>query len=144
MSVGWVGVGVGEREVTVGRCVGALPATLLPLATFSGQRSSGQSWPPWIHPLSNYLRTASRLSLPARPSRPAPPPPLRYLAHGTATDYMFTTLGVPLALTWEIYGDWGAGEPRPGAAGMAGRSPAPAEGSPGERGKHALITSRKP
>ncbi len=28
-----------------------------------------------------------------------------YLAHGTATDYMYETLKVPLAFTWEIYGD---------------------------------------
>jgi hypothetical protein len=28
-----------------------------------------------------------------------------YLAHGTATDYMFTKLDVPVAMTWEIYGD---------------------------------------
>lgn len=29
----------------------------------------------------------------------------RYLAHGTATDYMYDVLHVPLAMTWEIYGD---------------------------------------
>ena len=28
-----------------------------------------------------------------------------YLAHGTATDYMYERLRVPLAFTWEIYGD---------------------------------------
>ena len=28
-----------------------------------------------------------------------------YLAHGTATDYMYERLGVPLSFTWEIYGD---------------------------------------
>lgn len=28
-----------------------------------------------------------------------------YLAHGTATDYMYEKLHVPLAFTWEIYGD---------------------------------------
>ncbi|KAK9804268.1 hypothetical protein WJX72_004083 [[Myrmecia] bisecta] len=28
-----------------------------------------------------------------------------YLAHGTATDYMYDKLGVPLSFTWEIYGD---------------------------------------
>ncbi|KAK9802611.1 hypothetical protein WJX73_002757 [Symbiochloris irregularis] len=28
-----------------------------------------------------------------------------YLAHGTATDYMFEVQKVPLAFTWEIYGD---------------------------------------
>ncbi|KAI5062091.1 hypothetical protein GOP47_0022630 [Adiantum capillus-veneris] len=28
-----------------------------------------------------------------------------YLAHGTATDYMYEVLGVPLAFTFEIYGD---------------------------------------
>ncbi|CAL5228382.1 g11505 [Coccomyxa viridis] len=28
-----------------------------------------------------------------------------YLAHGTATDYMYDRLNVPLSLTWEIYGD---------------------------------------
>ncbi|CAL8466007.1 g5543 [Coccomyxa elongata] len=28
-----------------------------------------------------------------------------YLAHGTATDYMYERLKVPLAFTWEIYGD---------------------------------------
>ncbi|KAI8475262.1 MAG: hypothetical protein J3K34DRAFT_485836 [Monoraphidium minutum] len=31
-----------------------------------------------------------------------------YLAHGTATDYMYEVLKVPLAFTWEIYGDPGA------------------------------------
>ena len=30
-----------------------------------------------------------------------------YLAHGTATDYMFEELHVPLPYTWEIYGDEG-------------------------------------
>ena len=29
----------------------------------------------------------------------------RYLAHGTATDYMFEELHIPLSFTWEIYGD---------------------------------------
>lgn len=28
-----------------------------------------------------------------------------YVAHGTGTDYMYTVLHVPLAFTWEIYGD---------------------------------------
>jgi hypothetical protein len=28
-----------------------------------------------------------------------------YLAHGTATDYMFEVLKVPMSFTWEIYGD---------------------------------------
>ena len=28
-----------------------------------------------------------------------------YLAHGTATDYMHDRLSVPLAFTWEIFGD---------------------------------------
>ncbi|CAM6103817.1 unnamed protein product [Calypogeia fissa] len=28
-----------------------------------------------------------------------------YLAHGTATDYMYDMLRVPMAFTWEIYGD---------------------------------------
>ena len=28
-----------------------------------------------------------------------------YLAHGTATDYVFSNLSVPVAMTWEIYGD---------------------------------------
>lgn len=28
-----------------------------------------------------------------------------YLAHGTATDYMYQELHVPVAMTWEIYGD---------------------------------------
>eukprot|EP00210_Caulerpa_lentillifera_P000773 g748.t1 len=28
-----------------------------------------------------------------------------YLAHGTGTDYMYSVLKVPLAFTWEIYGD---------------------------------------
>lgn len=28
-----------------------------------------------------------------------------YLAHGTATDYMYDVLKIPLAMTWEIYGD---------------------------------------
>ncbi|GBF89660.1 metallocarboxypeptidase A [Raphidocelis subcapitata] len=31
-----------------------------------------------------------------------------YLAHGTATDYMYTKLRVPLSFTWEIYGDMAA------------------------------------
>ena len=31
-----------------------------------------------------------------------------YLAHGTATDYMHDVLGIPLAFTWEIYGDTAA------------------------------------
>eukprot|EP00884_Botryococcus_braunii_P001474 jgi/Botrbrau1/11327/Bobra.0038s0087.2 len=31
-----------------------------------------------------------------------------YLAHGTATDYMYEKLKVPLAFTWEIYGDQNA------------------------------------
>ncbi|EFJ51122.1 hypothetical protein VOLCADRAFT_120495 [Volvox carteri f. nagariensis] len=31
-----------------------------------------------------------------------------YLAHGTATDYMFKILKVPIAYTWEIYGDFKA------------------------------------
>lgn len=30
----------------------------------------------------------------------------RYLAHGTATDYMFEKLKVPLPYTWEIFGDF--------------------------------------
>jgi hypothetical protein len=29
----------------------------------------------------------------------------RYLAHGTGTDYMYEVLKVPMAYTWEIYGD---------------------------------------
>ena len=28
-----------------------------------------------------------------------------YVAHGTATDYMYSVLNIPLAFTWEIYGD---------------------------------------
>ncbi|BBN15487.1 hypothetical protein MPTK1_6g20000 [Marchantia polymorpha subsp. ruderalis] len=28
-----------------------------------------------------------------------------YLAHGTATDYMYDVLKIPMAFTWEIYGD---------------------------------------
>ena len=28
-----------------------------------------------------------------------------YLAHGTATDYMFDVAGVPMSFTWEIFGD---------------------------------------
>lgn len=32
-----------------------------------------------------------------------------YLAHGTATDYMYDVLKVPVASTWEIYGDEEAG-----------------------------------
>jgi len=28
-----------------------------------------------------------------------------YLAHGTATDYVYLNLSVPVAMTWEIYGD---------------------------------------
>lgn len=31
-----------------------------------------------------------------------------YLAHGTATDYMYEALSVPVAMTWEIYGDFAA------------------------------------
>jgi len=29
----------------------------------------------------------------------------RYLAHGTATDYIYSALGVEITMTWEIYGD---------------------------------------
>ena len=29
----------------------------------------------------------------------------RYLAHGTATDWMHEELHVPMAYTWEIYGN---------------------------------------
>lgn len=32
-----------------------------------------------------------------------------YLAHGTATDYMYANMSVPLAMTWEVYGDQKAG-----------------------------------
>ena len=32
-------------------------------------------------------------------------PKTGYLAHGTATDYMYDRLHVPLAFTWEIYGE---------------------------------------
>ena len=28
-----------------------------------------------------------------------------YLAHGTATDYIFEVMKVPIVFTWEIYGD---------------------------------------
>ena len=28
-----------------------------------------------------------------------------YLAHGTATDYIYQELKVPIVFTWEIYGD---------------------------------------
>ena len=31
-----------------------------------------------------------------------------YLAHGTATDYMYDTAGVPMSFTWEIFGDLSA------------------------------------
>ena len=31
-----------------------------------------------------------------------------YLAHGTATDYMYDTAGVPMSFTWEIFGDLNA------------------------------------
>jgi len=31
--------------------------------------------------------------------------PCRYLAHGTATDYVYSELGVGISMTWEIYGD---------------------------------------
>jgi hypothetical protein len=31
-----------------------------------------------------------------------------YLAHGTATDYMYEVLNIPVAMTWEIYGDLAA------------------------------------
>lgn len=31
-----------------------------------------------------------------------------YLAHGTATDYMYEILNIPVAMTWEIYGDLAA------------------------------------
>lgn len=34
--------------------------------------------------------------------------PAGYLAHGTATDYMYEKLKIPLAFTWEIYGDQAA------------------------------------
>ena len=41
---------------------------------------------------------------------PTPSPSARagYLAHGTATDYMYERLGVPLSFKWEIYGDTNA------------------------------------
>jgi hypothetical protein len=46
---------------------------------------------------------------PPRPARPRPAPLcpalLSYLAHGTATDYMYEVLKVPLSFTWEIFGD---------------------------------------
>lgn len=47
-------------------------------------------------------------SAPIDPAATVPPPaPIhdRYLAHGTATDYMYSKLGVPVSLTWEVYGD---------------------------------------
>jgi len=31
-----------------------------------------------------------------------------YLAHGTATDYVYINMSVPIAFTWEIYGDFSA------------------------------------
>lgn len=31
-----------------------------------------------------------------------------YLAHGTATDYMYDVAGVPMSFTWEIFGDLNA------------------------------------
>ncbi|GAB4818297.1 hypothetical protein N2152v2_005343 [Parachlorella kessleri] len=31
-----------------------------------------------------------------------------YLAHGTATDYMYEELQVPISMTWEVYGDMNA------------------------------------
>jgi hypothetical protein len=31
-----------------------------------------------------------------------------YLAHGTATDYIYVNMSVPIAFTWEIYGDFSA------------------------------------
>ena len=31
-----------------------------------------------------------------------------YLAHGTATDYMYDVAGVPMSFTWEIFGDLAA------------------------------------
>lgn len=37
----------------------------------------------------------------------------RYLAHGTATDYMYEELHVPMPFTWEIYGDEGAESGQP-------------------------------
>jgi hypothetical protein len=46
-----------------------------------------------------YRHILYRLMLPYR----------RYLAHGTATDYMFDELKVPLPMTWEVYGDQRAG-----------------------------------
>ena len=39
------------------------------------------------------------------------PPHRRYLAHGTATDWMYEELHVPMAFTWEIFGDMNAGMP---------------------------------
>lgn len=44
---------------------------------------------------------------PRTPPRP-PFPTFSYLAHGTATDYMHEVLHVPLAFTWEIFGDFDA------------------------------------
>jgi hypothetical protein len=40
---------------------------------------------------------------------PPRPPCSRYLAHGTATDWMWQEMRVPAAFTWEIYGDADAG-----------------------------------
>lgn len=53
----------------------------------------------------------SHRSLPCGPLLPsaAASRPCSYLAHGTATDYMHERLGVPLAMTWEVYGDSRAG-----------------------------------
>lgn len=36
----------------------------------------------------------------------------RYLAHGTATDYMYDALRVPISMTWEVYGDLSACKPQ--------------------------------
>lgn len=45
---------------------------------------------------------------PTRHPRPAPSLPRAfrsYLAHGTATDFMWQELHVPVPMTWEVYGD---------------------------------------
>ncbi len=44
-----------------------------------------------------------------------------YLAYGTGMDFMYTQLGVPYALTYELYGSGNAGRLAAGAWGVRRR-----------------------
>jgi hypothetical protein len=58
-----------------------------------------------LAPPLRWTRPATRSATSPPPAPPPRPAPRSYLAHGTATDYMYEVLKVPLAMTWEIYGD---------------------------------------